>query len=621
MKIYYDKRAKDPIYYIQHGFRNGKKTTTKNIARVGRHSELLLITDDPLGYAKEKCEEMNRNLKNEKVTMEVSLDFSKKLDPSDTIVSSSTQKNIGYFFLQKIYHELQIDSFFKEKTADSRITFDPNLINRFMTIPRILYPASKLATHADLSRYYESPDFEYIHMMRTMDILEENYDDYISHLFDKSNKVVKRDTSVCYFDCSNYYFETESEDEDYVDVVTGEIIKGLRRYGVSKEHRPNPIVEMGLFMDSKGIPLSMCIHSGSDNEQTIAVPAEKKLAKILGDSKDFIYCADAGLGSSNIRYFNSLGGRSFIVTQSIKKLSESMKNIIFGDSDYKLLSDDSESSLEMMKSFDRTDPENRKLYNDRIYKVIPADFDYDLGYKIEKKYKNGKIHEVKAKSEVKQVIIVTFSRKMMEYQRAVRNRQIERAKKILVNIDPETYKKGPHDVTRFIKRVKKKKDGQDEPDQYYLDSDTIAREEIYDGFYAVATNLTEDPAKKILEISSKRYQIEDCFRITKTNFSARPVYHNKDSRIKAHFMICYTALLIYRLLEAKLEEKGYHFTISNILDTLRSMEVDKVEDLYYHSTYTNSKVLEALNDTFGLGLDMKYYKTNALDIKLKKFST
>ena len=621
MKLYYDKRAKDPIYYIQQGYRIGKKTTTKNVARIGRHSELLLVTDDPLAYAKKKCEEMNEQMKNSKVTMEVSLDFAEKLEASNALASSTTQKNIGYFFLQKIYHDLQLASFFEEKTKDSKITFDPNLANRFMTIPRILFPASKRATHASLSRYYESPDLEYVHMLRTMDILEENYDEYISHLFNKSTKIVDRDTSVCYFDCSNYYFEIESDDEDYVDVVTGEIVKGLRKYGVSKEHRPNPIVEMGIFMDSKGIPLSMCIHSGSDNEQTVAVPAEKKLAKILGDSRNFIYCADAGLGSANIRYFNSIGGRSFIVTQSIKKLSESMKNIIFTDSDYKRLSDDKDASLERMKNFDRTDPDNRALYNDRIYKVIPADFDYDLGYKVEKKYKNGNVKEVKAKSEVKQVIIVTYSRKMMEYQRAVRNRQIERAERILANIDPETYKKGPHDVTRFIKRVKKKKDGNSEPDQYYLDKETIEREEMYDGFYAVATNLIDESAKKIFEISSQRYKIEDCFRITKTDFSARPVYHNRDDRIKAHFMICYTALLIYRLLEAKLEEKGYHFSIGNILDTLRSMEVDNIDNLYYHATYTNSKVLEALNDTFGLGLDMKYYKPNALDIKLKKFST
>ena len=261
-----------------------------------------------------------------------------------------------------------------------------------------------------------------------------------------------RDTSVCYLDCTNYYFEVETYDDDYVDEVTGEIIKGLRKYGPSKEHRPNPLVEMGLFMDANGIPLSMCIAPGSENEQTLAIPLEKKLTKML-EGKRFIYCADAGLGSINIRKFNSMGGRAFIVTQSIKKLSDTLKEAVFNDYDYHLLSSGAPVSITQLKAFDKMDAENLSLYNDKAYKILKADRTVDLGLHEEVTLKNGKTRMVKSKALLKQKIIITFSRKMMEYQRAVRNRQIERAKKLLKNMDPDSYKKGPNDVTRFIKRI------------------------------------------------------------------------------------------------------------------------------------------------------------------------
>lgn len=618
MKLYYDKRSKDPIYYAQQGFRNGKKTTTKNIARIGKHSDLLKITDDPLAYAKEQIAKYNDEMRNNKVTMEVTIDFDEKIKSSNDLVSSSNQLNIGYFILQKIYHDLAIGSFFKKAAAGSKITYEPNLINRFLTYARILEPDSKLGTYDHLHKYYEQPDFEYVHILHTMDILEQNYDEYISHLFNYSNHIVPRDTSVCYFDCTNYYFEIENSDEDYVDEVTGEIIKGLRKYGPSKEHRPNPLVEMGLFMDAYGIPISMCINSGSDNEQTCAIPLEQKMARML-DGKKFIYCADAGLGSFNIRKFNSMGGRAFIVTQSIKKLSNTLKEAVFDDYDYRLLSTDVPVTIEQLKSFDKTDKTNLSLYTDKAYKIIEADKAIDLGLYEEQELGNGKIRRVKSKALLKQRVVITFSRKIMEYQRYIRNRQIERAKKLLKNLDPNSFKKGPHDVTRFIKRISSSKSGGKVTDTYTIDQSIIDEEEKYDGYYAIATNLDDD-AKSIIEISLKRYKIEDCFRVMKTNFSARPVYHQNRERIIAHFMICYTALLIYRLLEAKLDAYGTHFTTENIIETLKNMEVANIQDMYYLSTYNGSQICTALNAVFDLGLDKKYYQPKELNKKIKKIS-
>jgi transposase len=628
MKLWFDKKSKDPTYFIQQGFRNGKKTSTRNVKRIGKHSDLLAITDDPLAYAKEQVAKYNEEIKNAKVSMDLSIDFDRKVRASDDVISASALRNVGYYYLQQIYHDLQIDCFFKDVSTGRKIEFDPNLVNRFLTCARILSPASKFRTHVHLTDYYEQPDFDYVHILRTMDLMEENYKEYISHLYKNSFNVVERNTSVCYYDCSNFYFEIESPDLYYVDEVTGEVIRGFRKYDMSIEHRPNPIVEMGLFMDTDGIPLSMCLVPGNQSEQTTAVPLEKELSHML-KGKPFIYCADAGLGSYRIRNFNSMGGRAFVVTQSIKKLSDILQQSVFNDCDYRLLSSGNPVSLQEMKEFDRKEDANRALYLDKIFKVIPADNLIDLGLYEEKKFKNGKTNQVKVKGLLPQKLIITFSRKMMEYQRYIRNRQIEKAKNLLNNIDPETYKKGPNDVTRFIKRNSKGKNGEKAVDQYVLDLELIAEEEKYDGFYAVATNLdiAETPAaiktdvSKILDISAQIYKIEDCFRLMKTNFSSRPVYHRNKPRIIAHFMICYTALLIFRLLQKKLDLAEFHFTPNDIVETLQNMQVTDINDMFYTATYEGSQILTALNTIYPLSqLDRKYYQPKDLNKKFKNIS-
>jgi len=614
MKLSYDRKSKDPTYFIQVGIRNGKKTTTKNIKRIGKYSELLLITSDPLAYAKEQVLKFNQEYQEGRVDISFKVDFNEKLAATTDTASKSALLNIGYFILQKIYHDLKVKDFFAGLKTSSKITFDCDTINRFLSFSRILDPKSKLGTFDRLGVYYEQPSFGYHQLLRFMDILVKNYDSYLEHLFLNSGSIVKRNTSVCYFDCTNYYFESEDEDDEYVDEATGEILKGLRRYGPSKEHRPNPIVQMGLFMDGNGIPISMCISPGSDNEQKCAIPLEEKITKMF-KNKQFIYCADAGLGSLNIRKYNSMGGRAFIVTQSIKKLSDKLQEAVFNDYDYQRLSNDAPITVKYMKEFDRFKKDNVSLYNDVIYKILDVDTAVDVGLYEEKIFKNGKSKMVKSKAVLKQKIIVTFSRKMMEYQRHIRNAQIERAKNILNTRNVEEIKKGPHDVTRFIKRTSTGKDGEKASDQYLLNQSIIEEEEKYDGYYAVATNL-EDDAKAILEINSKRYKIEDCFRVLKTNFNARPVYHRNRNRIIAHFMVCYTALLIYRLLENKLDQYGTHYTTEEILETLRNMNVMNTQDAFYTATYKGSQVCTSLNGVFGLGLDKKYYLPKELNKKI-----
>jgi transposase len=313
-----------------------------------------------------------------------------------------------------------------------------------------------------------------------------------------------------------------------------------------------------------------------------------------------------------------MGGRAFIVTQSIKKLSDVIQQAVFNDYDYRRLSDNSPVAIEHMKGFDRFDPDNLALYNDTVYKVLIADKAVDVGLSEEKTYMDGSTRLVKSQGILEQTVIITFSRKTMEYQRHIRNAQIERAKKILHTKNVGEVKKGNHDVSRFIKRTSTGKDGEKASDHYEIDQTVIEKEEMYDGYYAVATNMDDD-VKAILDINHKRYKIEDCFRVLKTNFKARPVYHRDRKRIIAHFLICYTALLIYRLLEHKLDQYGTHFTTQNILETLRNMNVVSTQDAFYSAAYTSSQVCTSLNGLFGLGLDRKYYLPKDLNKKVKKF--
>ena len=612
MKLYYDKRLKDPTYYIQQGFRNGKKTTTKNIKRLGKHSELLLITDNPLEYAKNEVKKMNEEYRSGRSEFIVTMDFNERIPSTDSPCSNSTSLNIGYLYLKDIYAKLNLSDFFKSVSSDRKITYDCNKICQFLTYARILDPASKYGTYDKLDTYYEKPQVEYQHMIRFLDILDRNSDKYLKYLFDNSENIVKRDTSVMYYDCTNYFFETEKPDEEIIDEVTGEIILGLRQFGISKENKTSPIVEMGLIMDSRGIPISMCIHPGNTNEQLTAVPLEKEVIKMTGNKK-FIYCADEGLGSYNIRKFNDMGGRAYIVTQSVKKLEQEIKDIVFNDSNYRLLANDDAITLKEMRTFDKKDANNLSLYNDFAYKVIPANTPMDTELYEEKVYKNGRTKKVKAKGTLHQYIIVTFSRKMMEYQRTIRERQLERAKKLLRLKDPEKIKKGPNDIRRFLKNTSS------DTANYVLDMDKIHEEEKYDGFYAVATNL-DDSAKDILAVAQNRYKIEDCFRIMKTNFDARPVFLRKPERIRAHFLICYTALLIYRLMECKLDDNLTHVTTSNLIKTLRNMNVVNMDDMYYKSIYSGSQALDALERCFELQLNRKYYRPSDLNKIVKKIS-
>ena len=615
MKLNYDKKSSNPTYFVQHGYRNGKKTTTKNIFRIGKHNDLITQgIDDPLEYSKQIVEEYRLKHKENKINYIQTIDYNATIKQPDNeeVVSKTTNKNIGYFYLDSIYKQLGITNILNNYFKDTKVEFNYDAIFKNLIYDRIMNPGSKNHSVSNQYKYYQESDFTHQQILRFMDGLHNVKNKLIEETYINSDKIVKRDKSVFFYDCTNYYFETETQDDDYIDDVTGELIKPLRKYGVSKEHRPSPIVQMGLFMDNDGIPITFGINPGNTNEQITAIPLEKEVIKMV-KGKKFVYCADGGLNSTDIRLFNSMGGRCFIVTDSPKKLKGAYKDAIFNDSNYKLMSSNESYSLEKFKNFDKSDPDNYGLYVDKLYKEIIVDKEVDTGLFENIELLNGKTKSKAIKATLSQKLIITFDRRTYEYQRNIREKQIERAEKLIKKMNSTEYKNSPNDAKRFIKRLK----DENKKEVYQINQELIDKESAYDGYYLIATNLDDD-AQNIINASSNRFKIEECFRHLKTNFKSRPIHHRLDDRIHSHFVICFIALLIYRLLEKKVNTDGERrYTIDQIITQLNNMNVANINDIYYHSLYSSSNLLNTLNHVFKVQLNRVAYSKSTLNKILK----
>lgn len=617
MRLSISKSKNSINYYVADSHREGKKVVTSLVEKIGSHSELLAKGHtDPEAYAKEYVKRYNENLKNNILSFTEKINLTDEL-PSSSLISKPTYKNIGWIFPFQIYNQLKINDFIK--STDTRIKFDIDNIIKFLSIARILKPASKKATLDLVDNFLGSKSYNLIDSYRTLEFLSKNNDLLQKHLFQQTKNIISLNTDVFYYDCTNYYFETESQDDDlYND--DGDIIQwGLRKYGASKEHRPNPIVQMGLFIDSNGIPVSYSLDPGNKGEQPTVIPLERKMIQNYKESK-FIYCSDAGLGSYDIRFFNSLNGRNYVVTQSLKKINEKDINLIFSDANWKFVDDDSKVSLnEFINAINKkingeelSEKEIKLLEKDMIYKAypishdVPAKFIKELGIKL-----SGKL-------QMDEVIYVTFSQKYYIYQKEVFNKQLDRAKK-MVDDNIDISRKRQNDPARLITSLPLSNYGEViDKTINKLDSDAIINEEKYHGFYAIATNLDKN-VKEIIGINAQRWKIEQSFRLLKTDFDSRPAYVWNEDSIRGHFAICYISLLIFRILERKLIDKNsdYKFSSSNIIKTLNNLNVIERNDSIYQSIYTGSNILDALNNSFDLTLNKKYYKKNVLNSLFK----
>lgn len=548
------------LYVTKSIYVNGV-STSKVVEKLGTYDELKekLNGEDPIEWAKAYVAELTRKEKEEKREVMVRYSPAKQIDKDE-------QKtfNGGYLFLQQIYHQLGLSKISKAISDKYKFTYNLDSVLSRLVYSRIIFPASKLATCEQSKLFMEQPEFELQHVYRSLEVLAKESDYIQSELYKNSLKICDRNKGILYYDCTNYFFETEQED-------------GLRQYGVSKEHRPNPIVQMGLFMDGDGFPLAFCINKGNTNEQVTLKPLEKKIISDFGLSR-FVVCTDAGLASVANRKFNDIQDRAFITTQSIKKLKASLREWALDPTGWKMSGSD--------VLYDLTE--------------LNEDSNLDLTF-----YKERWIKE----KDLEQKLIVTFSTKYQKYQQSIRNRQVERAQKV-IDTNPGKLKKcNSNDYKRFISKSHCTENGEvAENESYSIDTDLIAGEAAYDGFYAVCTNLDDD-ASAIIKVNQRRWEIEESFRIMKSEFKARPVYLQRDDRIEAHFTTCFISLMIYRILEKKLGEK---YTCHDIVTGLRDMNFFEITGEGYLPTYTRTDLTDDLHDAFGFRTDYQIVNTKQM---------
>lgn len=559
--------------YIKQSYRkeNGK-TSSRIYKKLGKYNVLLeQFSGDVkkmMDWAKQEAEKETilYNRQKEKVSVSFSPLARIPLDEDRLF-------NVGYLFLQQICSELKLDNICRNIRNHHRFTYDFHAILTDLIYSRILSPSSKLSSYAYCQTLLEPPKYSLQNLYRSLSVLADESDFIQEELYKNSNFVHPRNSKILYYDCTNYYFEIESEDE-------------IKKYGKSKEHRPNPIVTMGLFMDADGIPLAFDLFPGNQNEQLTLKPLETKVIRDFNCS-EFIFCSDAGLGGRNNRFLNSFGNRAYVITYSLKKMKKDERELALKPTQFKV---PGSNKLVDLRTLDESDPE---VYNTVYYKEYPL-----------------------VSGDMDETVIITYSPKYKAYQQKIRQHQIERAIKIMQSPDKARKGKNSNDPARFIQKTSFTNDGEiAKKSLYELDETRIREEAMYDGFYAVVTNLVGD-IKEIININKRRWEIEENFRIMKSEFEARPVFVRREDRIKAHFLTCYISLLVYRLLEKKM---GEEFTCTQILETLRSMNVTLLpKDSGYIPSYKRTKLTDALHNVFGFRTDYEFIPKAAMRTIIKE---
>lgn len=553
MRIRKTKSKNQEHYAIIYDVKVNGKRTTKIYENLGNYDNLKLRSkdSDPIEWLNKYVDSLNKKVKEDSLPAIIKLSPNKQIEKNKQFVY-----NGGYLFLQDIYYKLGLNKICNEITDKHQFKYDLNSILSRLIYGRIIYPSSKLKTLELSKNFLEQPNFELHDVYRSLEVIAKESDFIQSQLYKNSLKFMKRNDTVLYYDCTNYFFEIEEE-------------CGLRQYGKSKENRPNPIIQMGLFLDGDGIPMSFDMFEGNTNEQKTMKPLEEKIIKDFHSSK-FVVCTDAGLASNTNRKFNNMSGRSFITVQSIKRLKLYLKQWALDlTSGWKLYGSDKTYNISKL----RENEELMERYYDKTF------------------YKERWINE----NGLEQRIIVTYSVKYQEYQKKIRENQIQRAQKLIEKNPQKIGKPKQNDPKRFISTISTTSNGEvAEENHYKLNYDVINEEAKYDGLYAVCTNL-EDSVQEIIKINQRRWEIEESFRIMKSEFKSRPVYLSRDDRIKAHFTTCFLALTIFRYLEKILSEE---FTAEKIIDTLRSYNLKDENGLGYSPLYTRNDLIDLLHEKF-----------------------
>ena len=576
MRLSSSKSKNAESFYIIKDYTKDGKRSTKIIHKIGNLEKVKELAGD-MDY-KEWLKEYvakykNKHYKNETVIIEKNNQKQIGKDVKSTY-------DIGYLFLNAIYNDLDIKGICDEIQSKYKFKFDLNEVLSYLVFARIIYPASKSKTFELCQSFIKPPTFKLHDSYRALSYLAKNFDLIQEKIFKNSLKTLNRDSRVIYYDCTNYYFEIHEEDD-------------LRKYGPSKENKPNPIVGMGLFLDGDGLPLAFSIYPGNQSEFKTLIPAENKIFNNfkLKNTKT-ILSTDAGLSSDEIKKFNSDEGRAFVITQPIRKLKGVYQKEMFDNDGWRIQGD-----LNKLYNLDEimgSETLRKQHFEKVFYKIIETET-----------------------ASVKQDMIVTFSIKYFDYQRDIRQGQIERAKKAIESNSMKRKGKTPNDIKRFIETVATTKGGEVATEQsYHIDQAVIEKEEKYDGYYAVTTNLIGE-VKEILKIVKGRWQIEESFRIMKSDFLARPVELSRKDRIKSHFITCFIALLIYRILEQKLNKE---YTTTEILDCLRGMKLFESKGDGYMPAYERTDLTDDLHEIFNFRTDYEINTYQDIEKILQKVS-
>ncbi len=562
MRLGWAKTKYSVSYYVQKTIYVDGKNKSLVVKRLGSEKyicETYGVTDAK-AWAKEQVRLMNEEEAEHNASFTIELSSGKDLIPNEQRLF-----NGGYLFLQSVYYDLGLHKICRAISSRHSFDFDLNNILSRLIYTRILFPSSKKSSFEDSAKFIEKPSFQLHDIYRALSVIAEESDYIQTRLFKNSLEISKRKTNVIYYDCTNFYFEIEQAEDD-------------KQFGHSKEGRPLPIVNPGLFMDTEGIPLAFGIYPGNHNEQGSMIPLEKKMINTF-DMSRFVVCTDSGLSSASNRFFNNIDERAFITTQSIKKLKSHLKQWALEPKGWYLSGSCDGKVYDLLQLDDEAD-RDKIFFKDRWIKEKVKVND------------GGNIRFI----EMEQHLIVSYSIKYKNYLRAVRRGQIERAQVLLNRGESALFHKRQNDPKRFVKTEHATEDGEFASKKIsFIDQDIIDEESMYDGFYAVCTNLEGNP-EEIVKINKRRWEIEECFRIMKCDFAARPVYVKRRERILAHFITCFIALILYRYLEKKLD---HQYTISQIIPVLQDMNFLKYEGKGYQPGYTRTELTDALHEAFG----------------------
>ncbi len=548
----FNKKTGRTYLSIVHGYRDKelKKTRSVVIKSLGYLDELEKEYDDPIAYFTEEAKQMDakRLLENAPVSFTITRD---ELIATDSV----NRKNFGYAALSKIYHELGIHTFLTNRQRHSNEEYDANSIMKMLVFSRLLNPASKKKSFEERDRFFENSDYSLDDVYRSLSLFNKHKDNLQVWINDKIKQGYGRDTKLVYYDVTNYYFETDKIDD-------------LKRKGVSKEHRPNPIVQMGLFIDNNGIPITYQLSPGNTNDCLTYRPNLSRIKKDYELGK-VVVVADKGMTTGDNIWYTLSAGDGYVFSMSVRGANKELKDYVLDQDGYEWLG----------KEYKR----KSRLYP-RTIQVTSV---------------NGR----KMKKPVDEKQVVFYSEKYDKRAKAERAATIAKAQDLIAN--PGKYNQSTsYGASGYVKNISFDKETGEiiEPSKKLeLDWEKLREEEALDGYYVIVTSEYKESDDRIIEMYRGLWKIEESFRVTKSDLEARPVYVSRNDHIEAHFLTCFVALVITRILEMKLDHK---YSIGRILESLRRAECSHIQQNYYLFDYYD-EVLKDIEDKFKIDFSKK----------------